>query len=100
MARICAVTKKKPLVGHKVSHSNHKTKTRFLPNLQLCSFPSELLGSSVQLRLTPSGIRTIEKRGGIDAYVLGSKAAELDANLRKVKKNLLAAKARKEAKAA
>ena len=95
MARTCAVTKKKPLVGNKVSHSNRKTKTRFLPNLQVCSFPSELLGRSVRLRLTPRGIKTVEKRGGIDAYILGAKAAELDSELKQIKKTMTAAKARK-----
>ncbi len=100
MSRVCAVTKKKVLVGNKVSHSNRKTKTRFLPNLQLCSFPSELLGTGVQLRLTANGIRTVEKRGGIDAYILNAKPAELDASLKSVKKALVAAKARKEKKAA
>lgn len=95
MARVCAVTKKKPLVGNKVSHSNRKTKTRFLPNLQLCSFPSDLLGRSVQLRLTPRGIKTVEKRGGLDAYVLNAKPAELDTDLKKLKKTLAAAQARK-----
>lgn len=100
MARVCAVTKKKVLVGNKVSHSNHKTKTRFLPNLQLCSFPSDLLGRGIQLRLTPRGIKTVEKRGGIDAYILGSKSSDLDSKMLAVKKSLVAAKARKEKKAA
>jgi large subunit ribosomal protein L28 len=100
MARVCAVTKKKVLVGNKVSHSNRKTKTRFLPNLQVVSFPSELLGKGVKLRLTPNGIRTVEKRGGVDAFILGMKSADMDSKLRTVRKNLMAAKARKEKKAA
>ena len=100
MARVCAVSKKKVLFGNRVSHSNRKTRTRFEANLQVCSFPSELLGTSVRLRLTPRGIRTIEKRGGIDAYILNAKKAELDENLLSVKKSLVAAQARKEKKAA
>lgn len=95
MARVCAVSKKKVQFGNRVSHSNRKTRTRFETNLQVCSFPSDLLGRSVRLRLTPRGIRTIEKRGGIDAYILNAKSAELDDNLKAVKKRLVAAKARK-----
>lgn len=95
MARTCAVTKKKVLVGNKVSHSNRKTKTRFLPNLQVVSFPSELLGTSVRLRLTANGIRTVEKRGGIDAFLMKAKAVDLTSGLKSVKKRLAAAQARK-----
>ncbi len=95
MSRVCAVTKKRVLAGNKVSHSNRKTRTRFLPNLQVVSFPSELMGTSYRLRLTANGIRTVEKRGGLDAYVLAAKAAELDEDLKVLKKRLLAAQARK-----
>lgn len=100
MARVCAVTGKKVLFGNKVSHSNRKTRTRFEANVQVCSFPSELLGSSIRLRLTPNGIRTVEKRGGIDAYLLKAKTSELDAKLLVQKRRVVAAKARKEKKAA
>jgi large subunit ribosomal protein L28 len=100
MARTCAVSKTGVLVGNKVSHSNRKTKTRFMPNLQRVSFPSELLDGAVKLRLTPRGIRTVEKRGGIDAYLLNAKTSELDETLLPLKKRVTAAKARKEKKAA
>ena len=100
MARVCAVSKKKVLFGNRVSHSNRKTRTRFEANMQKCSFPSELLGRAISLRVTPRGIRTIEKRGGIDAYILTAKKDELDAKLLPVKKNLIAAKARIAKKAA
>lgn len=95
MSRSCAVTGKKVLYGNKVSHSNRKTPTRFEINLQPCSFPSELLGRAIRLRLTPNGIRTVEKNGGVDAWLMAAKPAMLDSKLRKVKKTLAAAQARK-----
>jgi large subunit ribosomal protein L28 len=97
MSRVCAVSGKKVLFGNKVSHSNRKSRTRFNPNLQRCSFPSEILGTSVQLRLTTRGIRTVEKRGGIDAFLLKAKVAELDLELRALKRRVTSAKAKKKA---
>src|ERR1043166_7751703 len=94
MSRSCAVTGKKVLYGNKVSHSNRKTPTRFEINLQPCSFPSELLGRAVRMRLTPNGIRTVEKNGGIDAWLLSAKPARIDQKLRQVRKALVAAQAR------
>lgn len=95
MARVCAVSGKKVLFGNKVSHSNRKTRTRFNVNLQRISFPSEVLGTSIKLRLTPRGIRTVEKRGGIDAYLLNAKASELSADMLILKKRVASAQARK-----
>ena len=68
MARKCPVTGKGVQVGHNVSHSNIKTKRRFLPNLQKISLLSDVLGK-VRLRLSAAAIRTIEKNGGIDAFL-------------------------------
>jgi large subunit ribosomal protein L28 len=97
MSRVCAVSGKKPVFGNMVSHSNRKTRTRFNPNLQRCSFPSEILGTSIQLRLTPRGIRTVEKRGGIDSFLLNAKVSELNAELRTLKKRVAGAKSKKKA---
>lgn len=69
MARVCDLTGKKPLVGNNVSHSNRHTKRRQLPNLQEKSMPSEILGRMVSLRLSTNAMRTIDKFGGIDAYM-------------------------------
>jgi len=68
MARRCAVTGKGVQVGHNVSHANNKTKRRYLPNLQRTSVLSDVLGS-VRLRITAAAIRTIEHKGGIDAFL-------------------------------
>ena len=81
MARRCPVSGKGVLVGMNVSHAHNRTKRRFLPNLQPDSLLSEALGRSVRLRLTTNAIRTIEKRGGLDAYVLGTAASKLSAEL-------------------
>ncbi len=58
--------------GNNVSHANNKTRRRFLPNLQEQSFFSDVLGTSIQIRLTTNGIRTIEHNGGLDAFLLGT----------------------------
>jgi large subunit ribosomal protein L28 len=97
MARVCAVNGKKPLFGNNVSHSNNKTRRRWQPNLQICSFPSEILGKRVALRLTANGIRTIEHNGGIDAWLLGTRDSRLGEAALKVKKQIRKAQARKSA---
>ncbi len=88
MARVCAVTGKKPRFGNKVSHANNKTRRRWQPNLQVCSFPSEILGKSVTLRLTANGIRTIEHNGGVDAWLLTTRPSRLSEDALKIRKAL------------
>lgn len=100
MARVCAVTGKKPQFGNNVSHANNKTRRRWQPNLQICSFPSEVLGTMVTMRLTSNGIRTVEHRGGIDAYLLDSKRTQLTDEGKLLKRRLTKAQAKKVAKAA
>jgi large subunit ribosomal protein L28 len=68
MARRCGITGKGVQVGHNVSHSNIKTKRRFLPNLQRISVLSDTLGS-VRLRITAAALRTIEHKGGVDSFL-------------------------------
>ncbi len=97
MARVCTVTGKKPKFGNKVSHANNKTRRRWQPNLQVCSFPSEILGKKVTLRLTANGIRTIEHNGGIDAWLLGSRPSRLSEDALKIRKALQKKQAEKAA---
>ncbi|MDD3030020.1 MAG: 50S ribosomal protein L28 [Alphaproteobacteria bacterium] len=94
MARVCSVSGKKPLFGNNVSHANNKTRRRWQPNLQLCSFPSEILGKSVSLRLTARGIRSVEHNGGLDAWLLATRDSRLSDLALKVKKQLVRAQAR------
>lgn len=88
MARECAVTQKRPMSGHNVSHANNKTKRRFDVNLQNVSLYSEKLKRAISLRVTNHGLRTIEHNGGIDAYVMSTPASKLSAPLRDLKKQL------------
>ncbi len=63
MARVCAVTGKKPMVGNNVSHANNKTKRRFLPNLQYRRFWLESQQRWIRLRVSNAGLRLIDKKG-------------------------------------
>ena len=73
MARVCQVTGKAPMVGHRVSHANNKTKRRFMPNLQYRRFWVESEYRWVRLRLTAAGLRTVDKLG-IDAVLADLRA--------------------------
>jgi large subunit ribosomal protein L28 len=97
MARRCGVTGKGVLTGNNVSHANNKTRRRFLPNLQVTSMMSEVLGTTVRMRLTTRGIRTIEHNGGIDAWLLGTPDRKLSDEARVLKRRLERAKAKKAA---
>ncbi len=94
MARVCSVSGKKPLFGNNVSHANNKTRRRWQPNLQVCSFPSEILGKAVSMRLTARGIRTVEHNGGIDAWLLATRDSRLSDTARKIKKQIFRAQVR------
>src|SRR3546814_19146081 len=77
MARRCQITGKGALVGNNVSHANNKTKRRFLPNLQETSLMSDVLGTAVRLRLTVTGLRPIDKNGGLDAWLSTPSATQM-----------------------
>lgn len=95
MSRRCAMTGKGVQAGNNVSHAHNKTRRRFLPNLQGTSLLSDALGKTVRLRLSVRAIRTIEHKGGLDAYLLDTADAKLPEEAltlkRKVKKALAAA---------
>jgi large subunit ribosomal protein L28 len=95
MSRRCELTGKGAQTGHKVSHSNHKTKRRFLPNLVNVTMTSDTLGRAVRLRVSTSAMKTVDHRGGLDAFLAKADEAELSPralNLkREVKKKLAAA---------
>tara|TARA_B100000287_G_C20675002_1_gene794941 strand:- start:11749 stop:12033 length:285 start_codon:yes stop_codon:yes gene_type:complete len=88
MVKKCNITNVKPMSGNNVSHAVNKTKRRFLPNLQNVSFFSEILGKNIRLKVTSKGIKTVEKNGGIDNYILGLKNSLLNDQTRKIKKIL------------
>ena len=77
MARRCELTAKGPMVDHKVSHSNIKTKRRFLPNLCNVTFISDALGRNVRLKVSTYAIKSVDHRGCLDAFLIKAKADEL-----------------------
>ncbi|MGY3620070.1 50S ribosomal protein L28 [Bradyrhizobium sp. USDA 10063] len=77
MSRRCELTAKGPQVGHKVSHSNIKTKRRFLPNLCNITFQSEALGRNIRLRVSSNAVKSVDHNGGLDAFLLKANAAHL-----------------------
>jgi len=88
MSRVCELTGKKPMVGHTVSHSNIKTKRRYLPNLVNVTVHSDSLGQSYSARVTAAALRTVDKRGGLDAFLAKAKDDQLSAKMLKVKKEI------------
>jgi large subunit ribosomal protein L28 len=86
MSRRCDLTGKSVLVGHKVSHSNIKTKRRFLPNLLNVTMMSDTLGRSVRLRVSANALKTVDHRGGLDAYLVRANDDLLAPKLRDLKK--------------
>ena len=89
MSRVCQITGKGVKVGNNVSHAHNKTRRRFLPNLQSVSLASEALGVSVPIRLCTRGLRTVEFKGGLDAFLLKTKNAKLTPEMKKLKKQIL-----------
>lgn len=93
MSRVCELTGKGPMSGHNVSHANNKTKRRFLPNLNVVSLQSETLGRSFKLRISAHALRSVDHRGGLDAFLAKAKDDELSANALKIKKDIAKASA-------
>ena len=88
MSRRCELTAKGPQVGHKVSHSNIKTKRRFLPNLCNVTFISDVLGRNVRLRVSTNAIKSVDHRGGLDAYLLKARDSELSPRALELKRQV------------
>jgi len=93
MARRCELTGKGVMTGHNVSHANNKTNRRFLPNLRRQRLFSETLGESIRLKVSAHALRTVEKRGGLDGFLLDARDAELPGELRRLKRRIVAARA-------
>ncbi|MGE4062798.1 MAG: 50S ribosomal protein L28 [Rhodospirillaceae bacterium] len=94
MARRCAATGRGVQSGNNVSHANNKTRRRFLPNLHQVSLISDVLNQRVRLRVTSSGLRTIEKRGGLDAFLLSTPDAKLEDSALTIKRRIKRAQAK------
>ena len=90
MSRRCELTGVGPMVGHNVSHSNIKTKRRFLPALSPASLQSESLGQTFRLRITNAALRTLDARGGLDAFLLKASDEDLSPKALKIKRQVKA----------
>ena len=94
MSRRCMITGKGVMSGHNVSHAQNKTKRKFLPNIQDTRLYSEALQTWVSIRMSNHGMRTVEHKGGLDAYLKSTAKTKLDPALRTYKSQLEAAAAK------
>jgi large subunit ribosomal protein L28 len=85
MSRRCTVTGKGVMSGNNVSHAKNRTRRRFLPGVKKINLYSEALGRSFKVRVSNAGLRTIEHKGGFDAYIASTAASKLDCALRPIK---------------
>ena len=99
MSRRCTITGKGVLVGNNVSHANNKSKRRFLPNLQETSLLSDALGHTVRVRLSVRALHTVDRNGGLDAYLLKTSNAKLPPEAQTLKRRIQKAAARAAARA-
>lgn len=88
MSRICELTGKGRLVGNNVSHANNKTKRTFLPNLQNVTLISDTLERGVKLRVSMSGLRSVEHVGGLDNWLLKTSDEKLSLTARRLKREV------------
>jgi large subunit ribosomal protein L28 len=88
MSRACELTGKAVLTGNNVSHANNKTKRRFLPNLVSVTLMSEALNQNVRLRISANALRSVEHRGGLDAFLVKADETELSQRARLLKKQV------------
>ncbi|MFT6933503.1 MAG: large subunit ribosomal protein L28 [Paracoccaceae bacterium] len=93
MSRVCELTGKGPMSGNNVSHAKNRTRRRFLPNLSEVTVGSELLDRRFTLRISTSALRTIDHRGGLDAFLAKAKDTELSDKALKIKKDIAKAQA-------
>ncbi|MCP1170368.1 50S ribosomal protein L28 [Limimaricola litoreus] len=93
MSRRCELTGKGPMTGNNVSHANNKTRRRFLPNLQDVTLLSDTLGRGFKFRVSSHALRSVDHRGGLDAFLTKAKAEDLSDAALKVKKELAKAAA-------
>ncbi|MDR0809328.1 MAG: 50S ribosomal protein L28 [Gemmobacter sp.] len=93
MSRVCELSGKGPMVGNTISHANNKTKRRFLPNLNEVSLISDILRQSFKLRVSAAALRTVDHRGGLDAFLAKAKDEELSDKALKIKKEIAKARA-------
>ena len=89
MSKKCELTGVSPLKGHNVSHSNNKTKRRFLPNLKKVIFKSDILKKNIRLNVTNAALRTVDFKGGLDIFLKTAKKHKLSLKVKKIKASIL-----------
>ena len=97
MSRRCQFTGKGVQSGNNVSHANNKSRRRYLPNLQHTSLLSDILGSTIRVRLTTHALRTIEHNGGLDSFLLTTPNRNLPAEAQALKRRILRSQAKRAA---
>ncbi|MCC7305636.1 MAG: 50S ribosomal protein L28 [Alphaproteobacteria bacterium] len=85
MSRRCQITGKAVMTGNNVSHAENRTRRRFLPNIQDNRLYSEALERWVSIKVTTAGLRTVEHKGGFDAFLMNTAKTKLDPKLRKIR---------------
>ena len=93
MARRCELTGKGVLTGNNVSHSNNRTRRRFLPNLCNVSLMSEALDRTISLRISAAALRSVEHRGGLDSFLVGARDRDLSPKAQLLRKQIIEAQA-------
>ena len=93
MSRVCELTGKGPMSGNNVSHANNKTRRRFLPNLNDVTLASETLGRAFKLKISAAALRTVDHRGGLDAFLAKAQDRDLSVKAQKIKKDIAKAQA-------
>ena len=90
MSRRCELTGIGPMVGHNVSHSNIKTKRRFLPSLKTVKVASESLGQTFSLRISNAALRTLDYKGGLDVFIVKARDEQLSIAAQRIKRQIRA----------
>ena len=93
MSRVCELSGKGPMSGNTVSHANNKNRRRFLPNLNQVTLISDVLGKSFSLKISAAALRTVDHRGGLDAFLAKAKDAELSVDALRIKRDIAKAQA-------
>lgn len=93
MSRVCELSGKGPMSGNTVGHANNKNRRRFLPNLNQVTLISDVLGKSFSLKISAAALRTVDHRGGLDAFMAKAKDEDLSLDALKIKKEIAKAQA-------
>ena len=89
MSKICEISGKKPMSGNNVSHANNRTRRRFIPNIQSVKLYSGILQKYINLNITIRTMKTVEKNGGLDSYLINTNNRNLADKAIKIKKQIL-----------